>query len=287
MNTQYQLISYNKEYIPTNNFKLDLNNRAFRYGDGFFETMHANGLKVQFIDEHYKRIIKATNILKIDLPEFFTLTFFTEQVSGLLRRSKLFQAVRVKLTIYRTGEGYYIPNSNSSDIIIEAHYLGKGSYIINTDGISIGIYGDMTKPKSIYSSIKSINSQFYIMAGIFAKENRFDDVLLLDNNGYIIEATSSNVFVVKDKTIITPPLSSGCVEGIMRNQIINIATNLNYNILFDNITPDDLLNVDEVFLTNAIVGVKYISGYKEKRFFKRTASKLIQELNNREFSDTN
>ena len=280
MDNKYQLISFNKEYISTDNFRLELSNRAFRYGDGFFETMHANGLDIQFVEEHYKRIIKATKILKLNLPDFFSLEFLKNQISGLLTRRKLFQAARIKLTIYRTGEGYYIPNSNSSDILIEAFYLGKGPYELNSEGIIIGIYDEMHKPKSIYSSIKSINAQFYIMAGIFAKENRFDDVLLLNEEGFIIEATSSNIFVVKGKTIITPNLTMGCVEGIMRDQIISIAQQLGYKVLYNNITPKDLLNMDELFLTNAIVGVKYVSGYKNKRFFKRTASKLMHELNN-------
>ena len=283
MDDKYQLVSYNKEYIPTNSFKIGINNRAFRYGDGFFETMHTNGLDIQFIDDHYKRIIKATEILKIKLPDFFTLQFLKKQISGLLSRCKLFQAARIKLTIFRTGDGYYIPASNKSDILIEAYYLGKGAYELNTKGITVGIYNEMLKPLSTYSSIKSINAQFYIMAGIYARDNNYDDVFLLNNSGDIIEATSSNVFAVKNNNIITPPLNSGCVEGIMRKQIIYYATQLGYNIAYNNIKPKDLESMDELFLTNAIVGIKYITGYKQVRFFKRVATKLINELNKNAF----
>jgi branched-chain amino acid aminotransferase len=145
--------------------------------------------------------------------------------------------------------------------------------------VNIGIYEDMTKPITLYSSIKSINAQFYILAGIYAKEKKYDDVLLLNNDGYIIEATSSNVFFVKDNIITTPSLASGCVSGIMRNKVIGLIEKLGYKINFNNININYLQNCDEIFLTNAIVGVKYISGYKEKRFSKKISLKLINELN--------
>jgi len=284
MNKKYQLISFNKEFIATDNFKLGLNNRAFRYGDGFFETMHANGLNVQFIDDHYVRIKKASQILSIELPDFFSLNFLKEQITGLLRRTKLFQAARIKLTVYRTGDGYYMPMQNNSDIIIEAVYLGKGPYELNADGITIGIYNDMFKQKSLFGSIKSINAQLYILAGIFAKNSGFNDVLLLNGDGYIVEATSSNFFAVKDKHLFTPPLLSGCVDGIMRKQVISIAQSLGYLVDADSmINPNDLLNMDELFLTNAVVGIKHISGFKDRRFFKRTANEFMKELNRRAF----
>ncbi len=284
MHKKYNLISFNKEFIAADSFKLGLNNRAFRYGDGFFETMHANGLYVQFINDHYNRIIKASQILSIDLPDFFSLNFLKAQVTGLLNRTKLFQAARIKLTVFRTGEGYYIPAQNSSDIIIEATYLGKGAYELNEEGITVGIYNDMYKQKTLFGSIKSINAQLYILAGIFAKKNGYNDALLLNNDGYIVEATSSNIFLVKDKHVFTPPLLSGCVEGIMRKQIISIAKDLGYIVNADSmISPNDLLNMDELFLTNAINGIKYISGFKNRRYFKRCANEFIQELNKLSF----
>ena len=287
MDSKYQLISFNKEFIATKDFNLGLDNRAFRYGDGFFETMHANGLEVQFIEDHFARTLAASKILMLKLPDFLTVGFLKKQIGGLLSRCKLFQAARIKLTIYRTGEGFYIPNSNTCDIVIEATFLGKGYYELNTNGINIGIYDENHTIKSTFSSIKSINAQQYILAGIFAQRLGFDDVLLLNDNGLIVEATSSNIFAVKDKAIYTPSVNSGCVNGIMRKQILQIATELGYSIDADaKIKPNDLLEMDELFLTNAIVGIKYVSGYKSKRYFKRVAQKLTLELNKKAFSNS-
>jgi branched-chain amino acid aminotransferase len=200
MDSRYNLISFNKEYISTKEFSLNLSNRAFRYGDGFFETMHANGLDVQFINDHFSRIEKAAKILKIELPEYFTLNFLKIQVAGLLRRNKLFQGVRIKLTIYRNGEGFYIPKSNKAEVVIEAHYLSKGAYELNEKGITVGIYNEIPKPICLVSSFKSINAQLYVLAGIYSQQNGFDDALLINDKGFLVEATSSNIFALKDKT---------------------------------------------------------------------------------------
>jgi branched-chain amino acid aminotransferase len=248
--------------------------------------MHANGLEIQFAREHYNRITKAAEILKMELPDFFTFDFFKKQVSGLLSRCKLFQAVRVKLTVYRTGEGLFITGSKNCDIIIEASYLDKGYYKLNEKGLTLGIFTEIPKPDIIYNTIKSINAQIYILAGIYARKKGFDDVLLINNKGCIVEATSSNVFCVKNNNIYTPALSSGCVEGIMRKQIIDIAGNNGFNVVeTEKLLPGNLLEADEIFLTNAISGIRYVLAYKNKRYFKHTAQKFINELNKTAFKD--
>ncbi|MDA3892680.1 MAG: aminotransferase class IV [Salinivirgaceae bacterium] len=280
MDSRYNLISFNKQYMPVDSFNIGLQNRAFRYGDGFFETMHANGLHVQFVDDHYQRILKSANILKLTLPDYFSQKFLEEQIAGLLSRCKLFQAVRVKLTVFRSGEGFYVPNSNVAAFLIDATYLGKGPYELNAEGINMGIYKEIPKPKLPYSSIKSMNAQLYVLAGIYANSNKFDDVLLVNDGEKIVEATSSNVFAVKGKTVFTPAVSSGCVEGIMRKQIIHIAESMGYCIVEnEGIDEHNLLDMDELFLTNAIVGIKHISGFEKRRYYRKNAIKFMKELN--------
>ncbi len=120
----------------------------------------------------------------------------------------------------------------------------------------------------------------YTLAAIYRKENGFDDCLLINEKNALVESVSSNLFIVKNKVLFTPPLDDGCVEGIMRKQIIKISRKLNYKVI-DNksLFPDDLIQADEVFLTNAIRGVSWVVAYKEKRFFNTTSKTLIRELN--------
>lgn len=280
MTETYDLISFNQQYYARADFNPGLENRGFKYGDGFFETMHANGLQTQFIQSHYERILKAVSILQMQLPEYFTVNFFEKQVAGLLSRKKLFQAARVKAIFIRSGSGLYHPETNTTDILIEAVYAGKGPYEINEEGITLGIYSDYAKPKLPYMQIKSMNAQFYVNASIFAAENGFNDVLLVDAQGYLLEATSSNLFCVRGKTLLTPDIQLGGVHGVMRKQLIEIARTIGFEVDDQaHLLPDDLLQMDEVFLTNAAVGIKYVSGYKDRRFFKRASTKLLAALN--------
>ncbi|MBI9065889.1 MAG: aminotransferase class IV [Salinivirgaceae bacterium] len=287
MSSNYNLISFNKEYIPSDAFRIKTTNRAFRYGDGFFESMHANGLEVQFINDHFERILYAANCLDLELPEYFSLEFLKKQISGLLSRLKLFQGARVRLSIYRSGEGFYIPETNRADVLIEAAYLSKGFYELNISGITIDVYKDVPKQRTAYGAIKSINAMFYVLAGNYAKKNNLNDVLLVDAQEIIVEATSSNFFAIKGNELYTPSLELGCVHGIMRKQILNRATNMNY-IIHENaiLKESDLLLMDELFLTNAVVGIKYVSGFRNKRYFKRSAQKMVHALNQLAFPNS-
>lgn len=280
MDSKYHIISYNKEYLHADSVKIELSNRAFRYGDGFFETMHANGLEVQFLIDHYERIQFALKTLSLELPDYFSIDFLKTQISGLLSRSKLFQAARVKLTVFRSGEGLYKPTTNKAEFVIEAKYLGKGPYELNTQGIKVGLYKDNPKPNYPYFKFKSLNSQLYTLATIYAQNNALDDVLLINGRGAIVEGSSSNVFAVKDRTVYTPSLNSGCVHGIMRKQILGVCCSLAYKVeQNDNITEEALLEMDEIFLTNAVVGLKYISAFRNKRYYNRNSKKIIAKLN--------
>lgn len=287
MNKDANILSVDKNYILASEYFFDITNRAFRYGDGFFETMHANGSQVQFIEDHWERMLQAANILQIHLPEYLNLEFLKRQISGLLTRLKLFQAARVKLMVIRDSEGLFIPASNNCQIIIEASYLGKGPYELNDKSLIIGIFDEFQKPKIPYLTIKSLNALPYILAGIYARDLQLGDALLIDNKGFLVEATSSNLFLVKEKKMITPALDTGCVNGIMRKQVIKAASTLGYRI--DDqalLTKEDLLEVDEVFLTNAVVGIRSVTAFEKRRYFKKNASKLLAELNRMAFSSS-
>jgi branched-chain amino acid aminotransferase len=285
VSSSYHNISVNREYLLASSYAIDLQNRSFKYGDGFFETIHANGLKAQFLADHFQRIQKAAQILYIDLPAYFSLAFFEQQISGLLSRNKLFQAARVKATFVRAGGGIYKPETNQTELLIEASYLGKGPYALNEQGVVLGVFDAMAKPIMPYLQIKSSNAQFYVLASLFASQHGFDDALLLSADGYLVEATSSNVFVVQGKQLFTPSLELGCVQGVMRKQILKLASELGYQVNANAfLKPADLLAMDEVFLTNAIQGISYVSGFENRRYFKKGSQKLMQSLNQLAFT---
>jgi len=118
------------------------------------------------------------------------------------------------------------------------------------------------------------------LAGIFKNENKLDECILVDEQGNFVETISSNIFIVKNKTISTPSITNGCINGIMRNEIISIAKNQNFTIVeSSNLNEKDLFEADEIFITNAVNGIRWVVGFKERRYFNKVAKNLIDELN--------
>lgn len=121
---------------------------------------------------------------------------------------------------------------------------------------------------------------------MYKNENKWDDCLLLNERQNLVEGISSNLFVVKDGVLFTPSLESGSVNGIMREQIIQIALNLGITVYDDCIIkPEQLKDADEIFLSNAIVGIRWVVAFEERRYFNRSAKILIEELNKKAFPE--
>lgn len=115
------------------------------------------------------------------------------------------------------------------------------------------------------SSLKTTNKIIQVVASVFAKENGFDDCILINDEKNVVETISGNIFMVLDNQIITPPVSDGCLNGIMRKQVINeLKSSTDFNVIENSISPFDLQKADELFLTNVITGMQPITKYRKK-----------------------
>ncbi len=265
---------------------LTTQNRAFRYGDGIFETMHANGTIVQFFNEHYMRLMYGIEKLQMNVPAYFTSKYTNNLIIKLLNKNKLYQGAKIRLSVFRSDGGLYTPLSNNISFIIEAEELKHAKYTLNNKGLVIDIYDEIKKSINYFSDIKSSNALLFVLAGIYKQKNNIDDCIILNQENKIVEAVSSNIFIVKNHQLYTPALTDGCIPGIMRTQIIKTALSLNYTVFDDcNIKPDELLSADEVFLTNAISGIRWVVAYKNRRYFNKTSKILINKLNETSFND--
>ncbi len=280
MNDRYNILSVNGDLVKRQNFRISIDNRAFRYGDGLFETMHANGREVQFINDHYNRLTNCAKVLSLKLPNYFSCEYLKNTVAKLLNACRLYQGAKVRVIIVRKQGGLYLPKTNEVDIIIEAEYLSKGLYKLNDKGVLLGLFADFPKPNAPYMAYKSLNAMPYILAGQYAVQNNLDDSLLINDNGLFIEATSSNMFCVKDGVVYTPTVESGCVKGVMRKNIIPIIRNLGFEVkMVNGFTKGKLLLMDEVFLTNAVSGIKWVLGIENRRFHNYHSVKFLEALN--------
>src|ERR1700744_1052945 len=219
-------INFNGEIVAADSKLLTVANRAFKYGDGLFESMRLMKGQLKFADLHADRLQRGMKALKIDGYSQMDTWFLKEKVEQLASRNKTRHG-RVRLTVYRDSEGLYAPTQNKMGYCIELQPLDEPRYFLNDKGLIIDIFTDLSKPINPLSNIKTCNSLIYVMASIFKDQNRLDDAFLLNQNGFLCEASSSNIFVWYKSHLYTPALSEGCVEGVMRQVIIKLAKQSN------------------------------------------------------------
>jgi branched-chain amino acid aminotransferase len=271
-------INFNGEIIPDGSKILSNHNRGFRYGDGLFESMRMMKGNLKFADMHADRLQRGMKALKIDGYSQTDSWFLKEKAEELALRNKSKHA-RLRLTVFRDSEGLYTPSINKMGYCMELQPVDEPRYFLNEKGLIMDIFSDVPKPLNYLSNIKTCNSLPYVMAGIFKAQNNLDEVFLLNQNGYLCEAGSSNVFVWYKSHLYTPALSEGCIEGVMRQVVINIARKNNIPMTEAQISPEILYEADEVFLTNASRGIQTVMGYGVKRYFNKLSKGLVDELN--------
>lgn len=274
-----QFINFNGQIIPADQQVLSVNNRGFRYGDGLFESMRCMNGAVKFPELHIDRIQKGMKVLKLENSSHIDSWFLREKVEGLNRRNKTGPDARVKLTIFRDADGLYTPSSNKSAYILESQTLGDSQYTLNNKGLIIDVYDELTKPINVLANLKTCNSLVYVLAGVYKNQHALDEVLILNQNGFLCESISSNVFVVYDRKLYTPALNEGCIGGVMRQVVMRLAKENSIELIEAQINPEILHEADEVFITNATKGIQWVMGYNNKRYFNEVAKFLSEKLN--------
>lgn len=272
-------VNNNGTIISAEDYSLRAGNRGHLYGDGVFESIRIyNGRPIN-MENHIMRMIEGALKIKMRPPSYFDVNFFTEKIQELLDKSGISEGGRCRISLDRSMGGTYRPETNEVEYFIEVYPLENNSFELNSKGLEVDIYLGHKKPKESLSNFKTKNGLIYVLASIAAKEKGLDDFLLTNTDGGILESTSSNLFVVSNGVLYTPGLEEGCLAGTMRMQIINLALKEGIKVYECNILPQNLLVADEIFLTNAINGIKWVSGYRTKRYFNNTSRKLIALLN--------
>jgi branched-chain amino acid aminotransferase len=274
-----EYILYNDEFILADQPVLEVSNRGFRYGDGLFESMRMINGKLQHPEQHAARLKDGMLALKMDGSSLLDDYFLKQKTAELAKKNKYKGNVRFRLSVYREGRGLYTPESNKSGYVLESTMLNESDYELNKKGLIIDVYDELTKPINILSNYKTSNALIYVMAGLFKQQHRLDDVFMLNQHGFLCESMSSNVFVVYDKQIYTPALSEGCVSGVMRNVVMDLAKNNGLPIIEAQLNPEVLKEAEEVFVTNAVGGIRWVMGYGRKRYFNENAKLLSAKLN--------
>lgn len=249
--------------------------RGYRYGDGFFESMKLSGGLLLHSVLHFERIRKSALLLKMKLPEDFTRDELIRRIDATAIAIEAPNA-RVRCTFFRETPGLYTPAGGETSIVIEIQKIDSPGYEWNEQGLTLGSYREMSKNGNYISTLKTTSALIYVMAGIYARENHFDECVIFNDQDRIAEAISSNIFFVSGEFLITPPLSEYCVDGVMRKVVMNLAAGYGYTVLEQPMSEVSLTSADEVFLTSATRGIRWVAEYKGKTY-KNTVSRILAE----------
>jgi branched-chain amino acid aminotransferase len=269
------MINFNGELLAPENIKLSSENRAFKYGDAIFETIKVMHKKVIFWEDHYFRLMASMRMLRMKIPLTFTLEFLEQEILKTVSVQSTADSYRIRLNVFRKEGGLYTPKTNNIDFTIEVNpnsYQTKETY-------SLDVYKDFYNYSGLLSTIKTNNRMLNTLASIFADENDLDNCILLNEKKGVVEATNGNIFVVKGNVIKTPGLTEGCIKGITRNKVIEIVSkNKEFTLEEVSISPFEIQKADEVFITNAIIGIQPVTSYKKKTFVTSIGKKIASNL---------
>jgi branched-chain amino acid aminotransferase len=273
---QVGFLCYNGKYIPATDPIFTADNRSFRYGDGFFETLKVYQGNVLLADLHFERLLASLHLLHFDIPTHFTKAFFVKQITDLCVKNNVSHMARVRLAIFRSDGGLYDPVNNLPNFIIQSWELSRTVLELNQNGLVTDIFPDVKKSCDKLSSLKSNNCLPYVMAAMYAKQHRLNEAILLNQYGRVADSTIANLFIVRDKVIYTPPLSEGGVCGVMRKYLLR--TELPFKVHEKTRDIDDHENEDEIFLTNAIYGIRWVGLFRDSSYGNATAAILHEVL---------
>jgi len=279
-----EYICLNGEFLKNDEPRLYTSNRAFRHDDVLIESLHANATEPQFIDLHLNRLTGNMQSLSMEIPAYFTPANFRLLITSLLNKNRIFSGACLRITVFRNHGENLIPSLNEVSFLIESAALKSGRYEINEKGLTAGISKDFTRTADRLSHLHRPNSMLFLLAALEGRNNNIDAVILLNQVGRLTESTDSNIFLVSGNALFTPSLEQGCIHGIMRKIVIGLAVEAGYRVNDQSsLTASALLDAEEVFLTNALEGIRWVGAYQQKRYFSKTSRMLIGMLNEMAF----
>ena len=255
-------------------------NRGFLVADGVFESMRFTDHRVPYVGLHVARMHAAMEAHGMDVPSSLRELELKESLETWKQTWSFEGDARIRLTVFREGQGKYTPDTDNTSWVATVERMEDRGYLLASKGLDVDIYQDMHKHVSPVSRYKNIASTVYVHAARHARIQGWGDALILNADQKIIESSRSNLFVVSNGVLYTPSLDDGCVGGIMRAVLIRTALDHGIKVYECTLTPQTLLQADELFLTNAVRGIEWVASYKTKRYFHSMAEKLtawIQE----------
>ena len=271
-------LNQNGRLIKESNAIISPNNRSFRYGDGCFETMKLMDNTILLANYHFERLFASLQLLQFDVPNYLTADYLQHQILEVAKKNYHNKLARVRLTVYRGDGGLYDPENHFPNYLIQTWDLNPANNLLNENGLVVDVFTDAIKVCDTYSHVKSNNYLCYAMAALWAKKHHLNDAILLNPYNRLADATIANIFIVTKGIIKTPSVSEGCVNGVMRRYLLTQMRVENIPVEETKISVEELLQANEIFLTNGIYGIRWIKQINNINYTNTASSLLYKQF---------
>lgn len=275
-------IYYKGNWYEPNAKLFSSTNRGIKYGDGFFESMTAFNSKICFLDDHFERINKTASVLELDVEKAgFTKDLLNKILDDFIKSNQL-NACAVRVQFTRSYGSKYTPSSIDCDFYIE--FREKATYKFSENLIfdTSGLYKEhLLQKNNLLSPLKTSNSILYVLAKSYCKKNGLNEVILFNNALEIAEFSSSNIYLDMGDEILTPPLSSGCLDGIIRKQLLKYEAKNRFNIREFDLHERDLKKAVAIYGSNTSMGIFYIKQIDNKKYTAGKSTALTEFINSK------
>jgi branched-chain amino acid aminotransferase len=266
--------NYNGKLYKASTPVIGADSRALRFGDGIFETIKLKQGKLMLANEHFARLWKGMEVLQLAVPRHFEPEKLQDEIFTLAKKNLHDIAARVRITVFRGDGGLYDAADHKPNYIIQTWALPEGNGEWNSNGLVLGIYSKAKKNCDILSNIKHNNYLPYVLAALEAKKEKWNDAVVLNAVDRICDTTIANIFYIKNEVIFTPALSEGCVAGTTRKFLIDAVRAGGYECIEKAISTEELLQADEVFLTNSIYNIRWVHSINDATFGNAITQKI-------------
>ncbi len=271
-------LNYNGKLFKPDTKLINADNRGLRYGDGLFETIKVFNNTIHLAPYHFERLFDGIRLLEFERPDFFTEQFLSDQILSLCTLNNHQRKARVRLMIFRGRGGLFDPGNSIPNYIIQTWPLKETDSLFNGAGLNIDMYYASRKCIDSFSHLKSNNYLPYLMAALHARKLQLDDCVILNSNGNICESAIANIFMVKNNQVLTPPLSEGCVAGVMRRFLLDRIAGMGLFIQEKPLSVADLTDSDEIFLSNAVQGIRWVKQFNNRLYGHSFISGIYDSL---------
>ena len=222
--------------------------------------------RVRLASYHFDRLFSGLGFLRYGIPPDFTRELLEREILHLCTRNGHPDLARVRLVVFRGEGGIFDRVDPQPHYIIESWPLTASFIDFNPKGLVIDVFPDGRKACDPLANLKSNNYLLYVLGAGYAHDHGLDDCVILNSRETVADSTIANLFYSKDGQIYTPPLSDGGVAGVMRRHLLTSMHTAGFSLQERTVTVPDLLRADEVFLTNALRGVRWVAAFREARY---------------------